>query len=703
MTVRPAGPRSSRAALLVFAVVLTALVLGLRWPTFGAGLWNVDEAIHATAARTLLDGGVLYRDAIDQRTPLSYYAVAAVFAMAGENNLWAVRLAIALLIAGTGIALFVAARALRGTVAGVAAGVLYALLATGALFPGDANAANTEWFVAFFTSAAVAFLVTRRDQLAPRHFGWAGAFMGGAFLSKQPALLEAAAPLCLLIWLGVDRRFSLRRVLRSCVAYVLGWLAPVGLVAGYFALRGAWSDAVFYSWTYNLDYYGPEIGLLDRIAGAVHAAHLAAQAAPITTTLWGGGIAVTLHRLLQRQPTTSERAGNPALVLLSAWTLAACAAAAAGGRDFDHYAIPFLAPFALGAGLAWDWCLGLARRPAQNRWIRVGVIAVLLLAALNAWVVATRARSRILPEDASAQVARYIRVHSTPDDRVFVWGFQPDIYVFADRRPASRFLYGNFLTGLIPWTNVAPNRDTTYAIVPGAMEQLLEDLEQSRPRYIVDCSAGPNRHWQKYPVRQFPAFNDYLRAHYEVVEGAQFVSQGFRLLQRRAAPLDHVPADWPELAADTRQALVLGVAGTPLEPLQASAIHGAAVTMQSGRLELFAHAPSRLVYSVPPGAAGLRGGFGLREAAYATTNATPTDGAEFVITLTPAHGAPRELLRRWLRPQAVETDQGVQSLRLAFPPLPEGGALELKIDPGPSEDVAFDWTYWTDLTLEIYR
>jgi ATP-dependent protease HslVU (ClpYQ) peptidase subunit len=34
--------------------VLLGLALWLRWPTFGFSLWNLDEAIHAAAARTLL-------------------------------------------------------------------------------------------------------------------------------------------------------------------------------------------------------------------------------------------------------------------------------------------------------------------------------------------------------------------------------------------------------------------------------------------------------------------------------------------------------------------------------------------------------------------------------------------------------------------------------------------------------------------------
>src|SRR5882757_5653080 len=98
--------RNPRWLPWMMAGVLVAGVLALRWPTFGFNVWNVDEAIHAAAARTILDGGVLYRDAVDQRTPLSYYAVAAVFAVCGENNLPAVREVMAGLIAATAFLLF---------------------------------------------------------------------------------------------------------------------------------------------------------------------------------------------------------------------------------------------------------------------------------------------------------------------------------------------------------------------------------------------------------------------------------------------------------------------------------------------------------------------------------------------------------------------------------------------------------------------
>lgn len=68
-------------------VVLTIGVIWLRWPTFGFNVWNVDEAIHAAIARILMDGGVLYQDAIDIRHPLTYYVVAGIFSVFGENNI----------------------------------------------------------------------------------------------------------------------------------------------------------------------------------------------------------------------------------------------------------------------------------------------------------------------------------------------------------------------------------------------------------------------------------------------------------------------------------------------------------------------------------------------------------------------------------------------------------------------------------------
>lgn len=706
----PAGSRaplkpmslSVRRSAVLTACLLLGVALWLRWPTFSFSLWNVDEAIHAAAARTLLDGGVLYRDAIDQRTPLSYHAVAAVFAVAGENNLWAVRAFVAGLVAATGWLLFLAGRALRNGIAGAMAALLYVLLSTSVLFQGDANAANTEWFVAFFSSAAAAVFLTGATSPGPRRLFASGLLLSCAFLSKQPALLDLAALLAALLYAGWRQDRTVRLILIDVATVLAGWLTPVLLTAAYFAAHGALRDAVFYTWSYNLSYYGPEVDSAARLASAVVPFQLIGGAQPWLLALWLAGALAVLHRLLQRQPGPAEAAGNPGLVFLAVWSLAGVAGAASGGRSFDHYTIQFLAPFCLGAGLILAHLAAWARSRELRGSVRILATLALVIVAGDAIVTAVAARRRTLPDDPSLRVAAHIREHSDTSDRIFVWGYHPDIYLHADRRPASRFLYASFMTGLVPWTNTAPDRNTAYAIVPGTMTTLLAELTAHPPLFIVDCSAGPNRHWQKYPTDLFPSLHAFIRERYRLDAPHQFVPQGFRLYRLRSP--DEVaaePAD-PALPDEVAATLTLGTLGAPLVPVAASARHGANLAMIDGRLEYFAHAPSSLIYRLSPEVAALRGGFGIRAGAYAPDNTGPTDGAEFLIRWRPDNGNAQVLLRRLLRPREEVADRGLHSFRLDLPPH-QGGELELIIGAGPADNSASDWTFWTDLLLENYR
>jgi 4-amino-4-deoxy-L-arabinose transferase-like glycosyltransferase len=689
---------------ILAAFFLLGGVLWLRWPSLGFGLWNVDEAIHAAVARTLLDGGVLYRDAVDLRAPLSYYAEAAVFALAGENNLWAMRFLIALLIAGTAWSLFVAGRHLRGFAAGAGAGLIFAILTSCLFYPVDAYASNTEWFLAFFTAAAAAMFLGGKGSLpSPRRLFGTGLLLGGAFLSKQPALLELAAPATALLWLAWRRQLTAREFWSAGLALAAGWLLPVLLTVLYFAARGALGDLVFYSWTYNLAYYGPEITTADRAAALLISFRLLlAGAQGLLLALWVTGGGVLLYRLAQRQPTPEEKAAHPASAYLLVWSLVALAGAASSGREFEHYVIQFLPAFALGAGLASAGAGQIARSAAHRWFVRVGAALAVAGAAWLLFAIIPGKRHRTIPADPSQRVAAYIREHSAATDRIFVWGFHPDIYLEANRRAASRFVICTFVTGLIPWTNVAPERDTAYAAVPGSLDTLLRDLAASRPVFIVDCSVGANRHWQKYPPEKYPALHDFIRRNYRQVESHVFVPQGFRLYQLRsptepAVDVTESPLLDPGLAA----ALKLDLLASSLRPIQASARHGASHSIVDGRSELFAHAPSSIVYRIPAGVAALRGGYGLRTGAYASTNRDSTDGAEFIVRWRPAGGGEQVLLQRVLRPREEPADQGVQPFRVTFPPH-AGGELELVTGPGPSGLATSDWSFWADLILENY-
>ncbi|WP_438479509.1 ArnT family glycosyltransferase [Oleiharenicola lentus] len=686
------SPRPTNWLPWAVAALLIAGVFTLRWPSFGFRVWNVDEAIHAAVARTILDGGTLYRDTVDQRTPLTYYAVAGLFRISGENNVWAMHAFAAAIIAATAFMLFLVGRKARATLTGLWAAMLFVIFSTALFYPGDAYALNTEWFVAVFTTlAAWAFW---RGSLVST-----GVWLSLAFLSKQPALLDLGAPLAVLLYGGWNTREAWTRIARV----LAGFLVPVLIVLAYFGARGALADFHFYAWNYNLHYYGPEIGFAERAVSAFKPFNLLATHYCLVLIAVVGALAFALFRILQQRPTPNERAGNQQLLYLIVWATSSLAGAASGGRGYDHYFIQLLPPVCLAAGFGlasvWSW---VRSRPVRRfAALIAGVFLALVVGQLAYGVVKFRARAH-QPIDPSVRVAEYIKAHTQSDDRIFVWGYHPDIYLFSDRKPASRFVYGSFLSGLIPWTNTAMDKDTSYAIVPGARETLLNELTSSRPAFIVDCSAGPNRYWQKYPLDTFPALRDYIKAHYQLCEAGQFVPQGFRLFQLRSegATSSPIQNELPEATATT---LAIGVLGSSVPPVQAVAPHGAGFSMIEGRAEYFAHAPSKLVYRLPDGARALRGGFGLRAAAYAPDHASPSDGAEFIIRWR-ASGQPEQiLLRRLLQPKNDPASRGVQAFRVELPGNAEDAELWLDIEPGPADDATSDWTFWSDLLLETAR
>src|SRR6185503_964005 len=111
----------------------------------------------------------------------------------------------------------------RGLATGLWSGFIFAALANQLLFPGDTNAAHTEWFVIFFTTAAALVFLSSPGIPSTRRSAVVGALFGLAFLSKQPALADLGAPLGTLIYLGAIRAARWRDVVRSTAGILAGF------------------------------------------------------------------------------------------------------------------------------------------------------------------------------------------------------------------------------------------------------------------------------------------------------------------------------------------------------------------------------------------------------------------------------------------------------------------------------------------------
>jgi hypothetical protein len=275
----------------------------------------------------------------------------------------------------------------------------------------------------------------------------------------------------------------------------LGFFAALGLVTVVLWKQGILGDAFY--WTiadHDIPHVFWEKGILLTLAFIVACLPLVVgtiMACRDKSEIWAA--------------STAERRALFGLLAASA------IGAAAGGRFYVHYYVQLIPPLALLAApyyaRLWSrtiqpphWLL----RPAVTyAWLALTVIAF----SIVHWTGLARRR-------ASSETGRYLFTHSAPEDRIFVWGQTPKIYLDAHRRPASRYITTFPLTGYIFGGSI-PGVDTRSRILPGAWSTLERDFARHPPTYIVDVQSDPRT--AQYTVKDFPILAGLLKERYQPV------------------------------------------------------------------------------------------------------------------------------------------------------------------------------------------
>jgi hypothetical protein len=132
-------------------------------------------------------------------------------------------------------------------------------------------------------------------------------------------------------------------------------------------------------------------------------------------------------------------------------------------------------------------------------------------------------------------------------------------------------------------------------------------------------------------------------------------------------------------------------------PTEANTEYASLIDTDSGRI-LQLHAPGYLDFQLLPTDTSVRFAYGFFPGSY--TDQGATDGAIYTVELNRPN-QPREVLfRRHLEPRLRKEDQGRQFVELTLPPLGPADHLILSVDPGPTGNNSWDWTYVTDFELK---
>jgi hypothetical protein len=471
-------------------LALVAALLLLRLPSLVQPM-GPDQGLYAYVGDRILHGELAYRDAWDQKPPGIHYIYAGLRAVSHRDVVVpAADLVAAALVAAL---LWALGSSIAGPLAGGLSAVFFLLLSDPSLarYGGVRVRAQGETFIALAVSAALALLARGAGgaggALGAARAGAAGAVLlagglvGVAFAIKYNAGLYAVV---LLAALALGGRLNVRNFVLLAVG---GATIPLTLLAVFWR-GGALNDLYQATIAYNVQYSG------ETYAGPLDMARYLVEF-PIeharVDALWflgGLGSLVLLIAGYWRR----------AAWIPVAWVAVACVSIMINGsRNLPQYFVQAAPALALAAGVAAAFTMPRLPKPLQ--WIVAIGLAVFVWRAgddpfpklaHNVWQDTSYALGRV---DRRTHLARFggrdvdkysaldnadlgafFAAHTRPDESVYVFGYSPASYVYAERKSASRFFWSRPVI-------VDFNRaDPSYGVAG-----LAADLARSQPAYIA--------------------------------------------------------------------------------------------------------------------------------------------------------------------------------------------------------------------------
>lgn len=464
----------------------------LRWPIAEIPLER-DEGEYSYVAERWLAGEPPYQSAFDQKPPGVFAVYAIIFRTLGGSTP-AIHWGTQVFTLATLVAIYLVGRRLFGQAAGLAASLLAAYMTVDRCVYG--NAANTEVFM--ILPLTLAFLAALKAGDRSCVFWAAASGMLGtcAIFFKQVALPNVVLNAVILLLAGQHRP-------RMVAAYVAAAILVVAGVVGYFAFAGALNEFLDCVVLHNLAYA--------QQVPWYYYPYFLGRTGSVILLQWFPILFFAVTGCFRGRQTELANWSSRRWAVL--WLTASFLGTAIGGYFREHYFFQMIPPIAVlaGAGVVW----------LAERWsaVRSGIVAMALclgaiafgvLVMPNYYLFGTPAeKARLLYADApfpeSIPVGEYLAQNAHPEDRVFVYGNEPQILYYSSRRAASRYIY------VYPQLTPAPG-------VLERQDALLNELRSNHPRYIVvHCGLSPYFFDEPPPQHLQVQFVQLLQESYQLV------------------------------------------------------------------------------------------------------------------------------------------------------------------------------------------
>ncbi|HAL45383.1 MAG TPA: hypothetical protein DCP47_05645 [Phycisphaerales bacterium] len=458
--------KSLNLILLSFFILLISITVFIRIRTLAVPLER-DESEYAYTAQLMLKGIPPYSLAYNMKMPGIYAVYAVILAIFGQTAS-GIHLSVIFINIATVILLFYLVKKFFGFAAGVASASFFAILSISSSIQVSANAEN---FVVLPVIAAILLLYKYEEARKIWHLLLAGLLLGISFIIKQHAFGFILFSYFFIFWNQIRQKpRSINKITGIFLLYSFFIFLPFAVTCLIMYCTGVFEK--FWFWTFDYAHRYVSIVTLEQGINEFKANFfpILAQSPFIWIISLIGLLCVILKKSLRKFAIIST-----AFLICSFLTVCP-------GLFFrQHYFMLLLPAVLIFAGAAIYTVQQLFK--SENR---KNVIAIVIIAA--AWFQTFyNQKDTFLESDPvklgniiyswnhvneMAEVAKFIKANSEPNDKIAVLGSEPQIYFYAQRLSATSYIY------MYPLLEPHP-----YAIE--MQNELIYQVESAKPRFIV--------------------------------------------------------------------------------------------------------------------------------------------------------------------------------------------------------------------------
>jgi len=486
-------------SLLTFTVVLKLMYI------FAAQIWRVDLFYHIQSAKTILDGGVLFRDFGNSHPAGIVFIHWCLMKLFGYENI-AISLKIAALLSQTGTAFFVYKIIKRGYnnfIAYISALIfIIALSINWQLWP-----ANIMLLYLLPTIAGVYCIYSNLEKQSYLPY-----FIGGLLFSISTLLCTNVIFYTLLV--PVLSYYSCRNIklliYHSMIGFI-GFMIPMAFNFGYFYHHNALGD--YYLWNVKwASIYASYKPFYTRFISFFTGIGKTWEWIPLVIFSFYG-----LYILLKKKLYSNDSAYFFALVVFIISVITRLSMV----RSVIRYSLYLLPGLIILVPIAIQYFDSI-KSAAVKKYVKV-FIAVFLVGAFSFTNFTAYSVSRNFIDYKRGNLHKWIKENTSSDDSIFVWYEGYEVYFKTGRKMAtSIFSTAEFLDHVGVW------EANNYKDIDLFWKRFIDDFKRDKPLLLVDLKPDfimdNNWHRANDMKKYFDIFKEYLDQNYKpltVIDGAQ--------------------------------------------------------------------------------------------------------------------------------------------------------------------------------------